>query len=53
MHFRDPRVIGRTLLAGDVGQQDIAGENAELPDKGIISLLDPTLQLQIQELDQI
>ena len=52
MHFRDLSMIERTWLAGDVGEQDIAGENALLPDKGIISLLDLTLQSQIQELDQ-
>ena len=53
IHFIDLNMIERTSLAGDVGEQDIAGENVPLPDKGIISLLDPILQLQIQELDQI
>ena len=39
-------MIERTCLVGDVGEQDIAGESAPLPDKGIISLLDPIPKLE-------
>ena len=44
IYFRDPSIIEGTRLAGDVGEQDIAGGNAPLPAKEIISLLDPTPQ---------
>ena len=48
IHFKDPNVIERTCLAGDVGGLDIAGENVPLPVKGIPFLSGPTSQVQTQ-----
>ena len=52
LHFQDPREI-KNMTCWDVGVQDIAGESAPLPDKGIIFLLDPTLQGRTKVIDQI
>ena len=42
---RGPSIIERPWLVGDVGELDIAGENALLPDKGIPLLSGPTSQI--------
>ena len=51
--FHRPKCVRKKMTCGGVGEQDIVGENAPLPYKRIISLLDPTLQIRIQEIDQI
>ena len=53
LHFRDPRKIEKNMTCRDVGDQDIVGESAPLPDKEIIFLLNPTLQAQSKEIDKI
>ena len=51
--LKDLRRIKRIWPVGDVGVQDIVGESASLPDKGIIFLLDPTLWAQIKVIGKI
>ena len=51
--FQRPKHDRKNMTCWGCGGKDIAGENAPLPDKGIISFLDPTPQSQIQEIDQL
>ena len=53
IHSRGPGLIKRTWPVEDVGEPDIVGENAPLPDKGIPFLSSLTFQIQTQEEGQI
>ena len=43
--FQRPKWDRKNMIVGDVGEQDIVGENAPLLDKGITFLLNPILQI--------
>ena len=47
--FQRPKCDKRNMTCGDVGEPDIVGENAPLPDKGIPFLSGPTSQTRTQE----
>ena len=51
--IKDPKRIKWICPVGDVGVQDIVGESAPPPDKGMIFLLDPTLQTRTKVIGKI